>query len=148
MGGTMPNFVRAHWAIMVLMVVPLMLQSCASMTEPSISPQAQYFEAKEQWITLMTGYVVWAQGPAGQANPGLLIQMQAVAYRVAGVLSEIDIAMCYQSPATIFDPAPPPHPACVPLEGAVAERRFQFAARVILVAISEIHALSPEGVPK
>lgn len=142
----MPNFIDRKWAMLAL--VAIMAIGCASVTGPSVTPQQEYFDAKEQWITLMTGAVTWAMSPAGQTRPDVLIQMQAVAYRVSGVLNEIDIAMCYQSPATIFDPAPPPHPACVPLSGAVAERRFAFAARVILVAISEIHLLAPPGVVK
>ena len=142
----MPNFVRSHWAIAILMIAALGASACATVPGSGATPEQQYIEAKEQWITLMTGVVAWAMGPAGQARPDILIQMQAVAYRVSGVLNEIDIAMCYQSPETVFDPAPPPHPACVPLAGAVAERRFAFAARVITVAISEIHLLAPQKV--
>jgi hypothetical protein len=137
----MPNFVREHWAIAILMIAALGANACATLPGSGPTPAQQYVEAKAEW--LMTEKVVWAMGPAGQARPDILIQMQAVAYRVSGVLNEIDIAMCYQSPATVFDPAPPPHPQCVPLTGAVAERRFAFAARVITVAIAEIHLLSP-----
>lgn len=141
----MPNFMRSRWVMAIGLAVAVILPGCASTPNSDATPEQAYYEAKAQWTTVMTAVVVWAQTPIGQSRPDVLIQMSAVAYRVSGVIHEIDIAMCYQGPATVFDPAPPSLEACVPLTGSTANRRFEFAARVILVAISEISLLQPTG---
>lgn len=140
----MPKFIRSHWAIAVLMAVAMtatIVPGCASTPNSDATPEQAYYEAKAQWNTVLAAVVVYAGTPLGQSRPDILIQIQAVGYRVAGVFAEIDIAMCYHAPATVFDPAPPPHPECVPLNEAAANRRFEFAARMLTIAISEIGLL-------
>ena len=137
----MPNRVKQGWTVAVLMIGMLIMQGCASVPGSGATPEQQYYEVKAQFNTVMSGVVAYANTPVGQANPSVLIQIQAVTMRVAGVLAEIDLALCYQSAPTQFDPAPPPSPDCVPLEGSVAKRRFEFATRTITVAIAEISAL-------
>ncbi len=137
----MPNRVKQGWTVAVLMIGMLIMQGCASLPGSGATPEQQYYEVKAQFNTVMAGVVVFAQSPIGQANPDVLLQIQAVVFRVSGVLAEIDLAMCYQGLPTAFDPAPLAPAGCVALEGSVAKRRFEFATRAITVAISEIAAL-------
>ncbi len=137
----MPNFVKPVWIAAMLAVSMLIMPACASVPGSGATPEQQYYEVKAQWNTVMSAVIVWAGTPLGQSNVDVLLKIQAVTYRVAGVLAEIDLAMCFQGIPTAFDPAPPAPDGCVALGGSVAKRRFEFAIRAITVAISEIENL-------
>jgi hypothetical protein len=118
---------------------------CATLSADATNEQ-RFFEAKAQWNTVMAAAVAFAVSPTGQANPEVLRKIQAVGYRVQGALIELDISMCYIGPPTENDSAPPPADTCVPLGEGAAAKRFDFVARVLLVAISEVQALLAEEI--
>lgn len=122
------------------MVAALSLSACATLSADATNEQ-RYFEVKAQWNTVFAGALVFAQSPLGQAHPEVLRKIQAVAYRVQGVLYDLDISMCYIGVPTADDPAPPPADTCVPLGEGEKSARFDFVTRVLLVAIPEVQAL-------
>lgn len=125
----------------ILMAAALVTQmGCATLSADATNEQ-RYFEVKSQWNTALAGAVAFAQSPAGQDRPEAIRKIQAVAFRVQGVLTDLDISMCYIGVPTETDPAPLPADSCVPLSGDAKARRFDFVSRVLLVAIPEITAL-------
>ncbi len=136
----MRNFVRAHWAIAVLMAVAMtatILPSCASLPGSGASPEQQYYAAKTTFVALLAITTVWAQSTAGQDQPKTLVKIQAVAARVNSIVEQVDLALCLQPPE------PEPALDCIPLTGSAAEKRFQFASRALLIAVSELQLLQP-----
>lgn len=136
----MPNRLFNRFT-MLLMAAALMAQfGCATLSADATNEQ-RYFEVKAQWNTALSGAVAFAHSPAGQDRPEAIRKIKAVAFRVQGVVLDLDISLCNVGPPTATDPAPPPAATCVPLTGDAKARRFEFVSRVLLVAIPEITAL-------
>lgn len=137
----MPNRIFNRFA-MLLMAAALMAQmGCATLSADATNEQ-RFFEVKAQWNTVLGGAIIFAHSPLGQERPEAIRKIYAVAYRVQGVLMELDITMCFVGVPTELDPAPPADDTCVPLGEAEASRRFDFVTRVLLVAIPELQALT------
>ncbi len=137
----MPQNARKRIAVLA-MVAALALQGCAVFVAET--PAQKYYEAKGLYNTAYSAALIWAQSPPGQRHPEVILRIIAVDARAEGVVTDIDIAMCFYGVPTLTDPAPPPSPTCIPLVGTEAESKFQFAGQLLLGAAAEIRRQHPD----
>ncbi len=138
----MPNFVKRGWTVAVLMIGLLVMQGCATMIAET--PAQVYYASKATYSTALAAATIWAQGPAGQRHPEVILRIQGIDAKVADTMIDIDVSMCFYGLPTLTDRTPPPSPNCIPLLGATADAKFAFAGQVLLAAAAEMRRQHPD----
>ena len=138
----MPNFVKQGWTAAILMIGLLVMQGCATMIAET--PAQMYYASKATYSTALAAATIWAQGPAGQRAPEVILRIQGVDAKVMGTMIDIDVSMCFYGIPTLTDRTPPPSPDCVPLLGATADAKFTFAGKILLTAAAELRRQHPD----